>query len=198
MRKYESIIVEAELMSLPPEAVRAKLIEYAGKAERSDLDPELDENAEEALRLRRDPLIDLSLAQFARYSAVVKPIFHSNSPGSALRLAALSNKNMRNGFVVRFPDELFDTVEDLVELLVSGNDEELSALFENPTIHDRFLRSVLERSGELARVPDDRLVSIVLTLTKNSRMRTERDDSYMDGLDEYDYDSVFHAAWAKR
>ncbi len=196
MRSYESIIAEAELMALPPETVRARLIEYASQAKGYDPKYPLDEEAEEALRLRRDPLIDLSLAQYGRYLDSVKPIFHSNPPGSAVRLATLANRNFSNGFLSHFPSGLFEDLEGQIQRLVNAEEIEIDALFSNPTLEDRFLRSVLEQEGEFAKVPDERFRYIVSVLAYNTRMSTVRQSDYMDGQAEHDYDSVFGAAWA--
>lgn len=195
MRSYESIIVEAELLALPPETVRVRLIEYASQAKGYDPKYPLDEEAEEALRLRLDPLIDLSLAQYGRYLNSIKPIFHCNPPGSAVRLATLANRNFNNGFLSHFPSGLFEDFEDQIQWFVNAEKVELEALFSNPTLDDRFLRSVLEQEEEFAKVPEDRFRYIVSILAYNSRMSTERQLDYMDGQDEYNYDSVFDAAW---
>ena len=195
MRKYESIILEAELMALPPETVRTRLIEFASKATRYERDYMLDNEIEEALRLRRDPLIDLSLAQYGRFIEVVKPIFHSSPPGAALRLATLANQNFSNAFLCYFPRELFDDEEDMVEWLANGEENELCALFQNPRLHDRFLSSLLSRESDFARVGDARLAYIVDLLTNNPRMSAERDSGFMDGLSDFEYNLVFDAGW---
>jgi hypothetical protein len=195
MRRYESIIFEGELMALPAESVRARLIEVASKAIRYDSNEILDSETEESLRLRRDPLIDLSLAQYGRYVEAVKPIFHNSPPGSALRLATLANQNFSNAFLSNFPSDLFEELEDQIQWLIHGEESELTALFQNPTISDRFLRSILEQDNEFARVPDARFNMIVSILAYNPRMSTKRESIYLDGQEDYDHNSVFNAAW---
>lgn len=196
MRKYESIILEAELLALPPESVRARLMDLASGALRYDTSYLIDEELEEALRLRRDPLVDLTLAQYGRHMDSVRPIFQNALPGSALRLATLSNRNFTNALFSYFPSGLFAELEDKIQWLISAEEVELAALFSNPTLSDRFLRSILEQENEFSRVPDDRFRYIVSILAYNKRMSTPRESIYMDGQDEHDYDSVFQAAWA--
>jgi hypothetical protein len=83
----------------------------------------------------------------------------------------------------------------MAEWLVSAFDDELLALFENPTLSDFFLRDLLERSKGWDSIDDDRLCRFVSILHMNPRMWTPRDDDYMDGYAEYSYGSVFNAAW---
>ncbi len=156
----------------------------------------IDEEVEETLRLRRDPLVDLTLAQFGRHIDSVRPIFKNAVPGSALRLATLSNRNFSKATFSHFPSDLFEELEEEIQWLIDGEEVELAALFGNPTLSNRFLRAILEQNAEFARVPDDRFRYIVSILAYNTRLSTPRESIYMDGQDEYDYDSVFHAAWA--
>jgi len=84
----------------------------------------------------------------------------------------------------------------MAEWLLSAPDEELYALFENPTLNDSFLRELLERSQGHESITNDRLSLFVFILHKNPRMRTPWDsDRFDDGYDEYNYNSVFNAAW---
>ena len=67
--------------------------------------------------------------------------------------------------------------------------------FGNDTLGDFFLKDLLERGRGWEAIPDDTLCRMVSVLGRNPRMRTARDDDYMDGWDEYSYGSVFNAAW---
>jgi hypothetical protein len=83
----------------------------------------------------------------------------------------------------------------VAEWLLTATDDDLCALFENPTLSDSFLVDLLKRGKGWGAITDERLCRIVSILHRNPRMRTPRDDDYMDGYAEYSYGSVFNAAW---
>lgn len=83
----------------------------------------------------------------------------------------------------------------MAQWLASANDDELVALFENPTLSDSFLCDLLERRKGWESIDEDRLCKFVSVMHRNPRMRTPRDDDYMDGWAEHSYRSVFNAAW---
>jgi hypothetical protein len=196
MRGYKTLIQEAELMAMPPEVVAEFLRQRAGQSKDEARNDPVDEDVEKALRARSDPLIDLSLARHGRQMAVVSELFQSSAPGSPTRLACLANRSLGHEIFQSFPTGLFggDT-EPVVAWLQSASDDELSALFENPTLTDSFIRDLLERSHGWESIESDRLCQFVSVLHGNPRMRTPRDNDHMDGYAEYNYGSVFDAAW---
>lgn len=195
MRSYKTVILEAELLASPPEAVAAFLkdrSEYDKNERRQD---EVDKDLEAALLARNDPLINLALARFGYYPSAVRPLFEGAAPSSALRLAALSNPILDRVFFSDFPLPLFDGKEKAAEWLASAPDDELGALFRNPQLGDSFLRDMLERKSPWDSLPEERLAMIVALLSGNERMARPYDDSYMDGYAEYSHNAVFDAAW---
>lgn len=196
MRGYKTLIQEAELMAMPPEVVAAFLRQRAGQSKDEARNDPVDEDVEKALRARSDPLIDLSLARHGRHMAVVSELFQSSAPGSPTRLACLANRSLGHEIFQSFPTGLFGGApEPVAAWLQSASDDELSALFENPTLADSFIRDLLERGRGWESIESDRLCRFVSVLHGNPRMRTPRDDDYMDGYAEYSYGSVFDAAW---
>ena len=196
MRGYKTLIQEAELMAMTPDAVADFLKERSGKTKDEARDYLVDEVAEQALRGRTDPLIDLSLARYGHHMEVVSELFQSAGANSPMRLACLVNRSLGNNTFPSFPLGLTGSEPGLfAEWLVTASDDELSALFENPTLEDSFIRDLLERRRGWESIADDKLCRIVLLLYRNPRMRTPRDDDYMDGWDEYSYNAVFDAAW---
>lgn len=196
MRGYKTLIQQAELMAMSPEAVAEFLKRRAGQSKDEARDDPVDEEAEKALRRRADPLIDLALARYGRHMEVVSELFQSASSGTPVRLACLSNTALGHEIFRPFPVGLLgrDT-GPMAEWLTTASDDELSALFENPMLSDSFLRDLLERAKGWECIDDDRLCRFVSVLHRNPRMRTPRDDDYMDGWAEYSYGSVFNAAW---
>lgn len=196
MRGYKTLIQEAELMAMSPEAVADFIKRRAGQSNDEARDDPMDEEAEKALLGRKEPLIDLALARYGRHVEVVSGLFQAAAPGSPVCLACLSNSALGDEIFLSFPVGLFGREPGpMAEWLVSASDDELVALFENPTLSDSFLRDLLERGKGWESIEDDRLYRFVSILPRNPRMRTPRDDDYMDGWAEYSYGSVFNAAW---
>lgn len=195
MRGYKTLIHEAELMAMPPDAV-AEFLKHRAKQSRDQArDDPVDMEAEQALLGRNEPLIALSLARHGRHMEVVAGLFGISEPSSPLRLACLANTSLGQEFFPSFPTGLLGQDAAMAEWLMAASEDELSALFENPTLSDSFLRDVLERGKGWEAIGDDRLRSIVAVLHRNPRMRTPREDDYMDGWAEYSYGAVFNAAW---
>jgi hypothetical protein len=168
MRGYKSIIQEAELLAMSPEAV-AEFLKKRAKQSVDELDQDpVDEEVEVALRGRSNPLIDLALARYSRCIDTLRTIFQSSQPCGALRLAVLSN-GTRWSAITHFPVELFrertrDAREQTAAWLAEAPKEELCALFENPWIDDDFLSDLLERSKPWEALSNESLMFIVAIL----------------------------------
>jgi len=202
MRKYERIIQEAELLVMSPDSV-AEFLKKRAKQEIYTFDDAdlVDEEAEMSLRGRANPLIDLALARYARFSKTLRTIFQNSQPDSALRLAVLSNSaKLQLEFEVglkisSFPENLFSDHEQFMHWLTDdASFEELLALFKNPMINDLFLRDLLERKKPWDILSEERLAMIVLGLGSNERMWTPY-DGRGDGFALAQYDAVFNSAW---
>jgi hypothetical protein len=198
MRGYKSIIQEAELLAMSPEAV-AEFLKKRAKQSVDELDQDpVDEEVEVALRGRSNPLIDLALARYSRCIDTLRTIFQSSQPCGALRLAVLSN-GTRWSAITHFPVELFrertrDAREQTAAWLAEAPKEELCALFENPWIDDDFLSDLLERSKPWEALSNESLMFIVAILGHNERMWTPRED-FVDGSESASYHAVFNSAW---
>lgn len=193
MRGYRSIIQEAELLAMPPNSVAEFLKKRSKQSEEDHADP-VDEETEGALRGRSDPLIDLALARYARFIETLRPIFQNSQPGSALRLAVLTNSTRWPAYT-HFPAELFSKREQAALWLADASREELQALFENPQIDDQFLQDLFERAKPWDTLSDERLATIVTILGRNERMWTPYDGEVMDGFADTRYHAVFNSAW---
>lgn len=193
MRGYKTIIQEAELMAMPPDSVAAFLKRRAEDSEEYYADP-VDEETEGALRGRSDPLIDLALAKYARFIETLRAIFQDAQPGSALRLAVLTNST-RWPAHTHFPEELFSRREQAALWLADASRQELQALFENPVIDDQFLQDLLERAKPWDTLSEERFLTIVTILGGNERMWTPYSKELMDGYADMLYHAVFNSAW---
>ena len=182
---------------MSPEAVTEFLQRRAGQSKAEAQDDPIDEETEQALLSRGNPLVDLGLARYGRHMSTVVGLFQATEPGKAIRLACLCNTSVTLQFAIwhKFPVALFISQLEMAQWLGQANSDELQALFENPTLNDSFLRDLLERGKGWETVSDETLCSIIFILTRNERMRTPRQDDYMDGYAEYSYGAVFNAAW---
>jgi len=198
MRGYKTVIQEAELLAMAPEAAAEYLKKRAKQPEDELYHDPVDEEAEITLLGRSNTLINLALAQNARFMETLRRIFRTSPPCSAIRLAVLSNGTRWPAYT-HFPVELFserrqEAREQAAAWLAGAAMEELQALFENPRIDDDFLSDLLERSKPWDTLTDERLVTIVAILGRNERMWTLRDD-FADGFADTRYHAVFNSAW---
>jgi hypothetical protein len=199
MRSYTLLINEAELMARSPEGVYDWFKDYGTRI--GFFTEEIDDDTEKALRSRNEPLIDLAIARFTKSGNGAEILFTrarhaepTDAHARAVRLAALSNQVIGGSFD-RIPGALFSEGEEGVVAWLSGAElPELSALFQNPRIDKCFLREFLEQSAPWQALDEDRLVHAMYSLVRNPRMRAEYDGD-MDGLSEYNHNSVFHVAW---
>lgn len=195
MRGYDTLIQEAELMSMSPDGVATVLKERADKP-KSLFREVIDSETEAALHGRNEPLIDLYLARYALHIETLTELFWRASPGSPIRLACLANRAIGDTPLLFFPVSLFGNVERMFEWLNQATESELSALFENPCLNDNFFSNILRRKHGWERLTDEKLRQIISILSHNSRMQTPRDDEWLDGLADYHYSEVFAAAWS--
>ena len=187
MRRYETVIAEAELMASSPEVVAEFLKQRAAGAEQTyDSWDRFGQEFEAALRSKADPLIDLALARYAKYIATVLPMFQSGQIGGATRLAILSNALLANKTlpsVNGIPVALFDNSRQIADWLANAPRDELDALFQNPMVDGLFLAAVLKRADPWSDIKDAQFLQIVAALIGNEGLRIDR------------YDGVHNAAW---
>lgn len=199
MRSYTLLINEAELMARSPEGVYEWFKDYAGRV--GFFSEEIDDETEKALRSRNDPLIDLAMAKFTNSGSCAEILFTkarhaepTNAQAMAVRLSALSNQTIGSSFA-RVPNALFaDDADEVVAWLSRAALPELSALFQNPSIDKYFLREFLEQAAPWQALDEQRLAHAMYSLIRNPRMHAEYEGD-MDGLAEYNHNSIFHAAW---
>jgi hypothetical protein len=192
LKSYKSIIEQAVLQAQSSEVVFRFLQENS--ASNHDLADSnmLLEDAELALFARRDPLINLGLAQFGRWHSTLKLLFQESSPLNAIKLSVLSNRQAGGAF---FPVCLFENKTQMVEWLVNASDIELTALFENPKLDDLFITGFLKLAEPWSAIPDKRISFIVGLFQNNERFRQAYDDAYFDGSAAASYSAVFDAGW---
>jgi hypothetical protein len=191
-------VLEAQLAASSPDRVFAWLEARAGRAEDSHADA--DPHVEQALLARQDPLINLGLAQYGIEDETVKALFNSTDAAHrpALRLAVLSNQALATHQAYhtgKLIEALIGYHANVGEWLPGLSNEELWALFTNPTLEDNFLIDFLEQKTGWHEFDERRQIFVLRALAKNPRMTAHYDSVIMDGYAEYKHGAVFSAAW---
>jgi hypothetical protein len=191
-------VLEAQLAASTAERVFEWLQARAGrpKDSPSDTDPQV----EKSLLARNDPLINLGLAQYGIEDDTVKALFNSTDPAyrPALRLAVLSNQALVTHQAYgsgNLTEALIGHRRNAGEWLPELSNEELRALFRNPTLEDNFLIDFLEQKTGWHELDERRQMFVLRALAKNPRMTAHYDNLMMDGYAEYQHGAVFSAAW---
>lgn len=187
MQDFEYVsILTARLSQLPPEAA-VKALRERNQKRREELGfsasfeyPEV----EEALLARREPLIDLGLAQYGVNNRVLRELYRRSLLGTGdsaldlgIRVAALANQLA--------PERFFETnpvVDDdeLRRLAAEGTEEEMKALLANPMTR-KYVAKLYERGPPFDAIDDDRFQTLVRASIRNPRLAF--DDRDMAGPD---------------
>lgn len=200
MRDFDVLITEAELLASSPERVHHWLESRSMKSGNTKISS--DEEMEHALLARNEPLINLGLARFSKYSEIVKILFARRDSGDsinghldAVRLAVLSNESVyETSFISAVPDAMFfDGAEGALKWLATANESEVYALFRNSKLDDLFLRNFFEGKDAWLALDEPRRMTAILAISKNKRMHTTYAGD-LDGFAQYTYNSVFTAA----
>ena len=167
MRSYKAVIQQAEFLLSPAEKVAEFLKSRASNPNTDRYNDPLDAEFESALRDRGDALISLALARFGLHKEALRPMFLAAEPGSAIRLAILSNTVVGKSWFMAFPFSFVGDAEAVVAWLPNADPSELNAMFENPCLDKSFIRDLLERKPPYDAVPDDELCTYVASLARN-------------------------------
>lgn len=207
MRGYKTLIQEAELLAMEPAAVAEFLRERSEKQD-SIWNDSVDEDTEKALWARKSPLIDLALARYGRHLRTAITLFKRVPVEPGIRLAVLSNRGITPHGITPFPYGLWippaseknegEAVEGetFIQWAESAPAEEHTALFENPSLSDEFLKDFLERKNLFSALSDEQFAPLVGILHRNDRLRIDPKPNFWDGYTDYLYHGVFNAAWS--
>jgi hypothetical protein len=222
MRELNAVLLEAQLVNSSPEYVYEWLRSHAEGQKAVD---DLDEEAEKALLMRQQPLVDLGLARYGGSQEVLRRLFrestassssdaessfHSerglwihgkSSATSAARLAVLTNQIVNRAHFVAWGGS-----RDTLPVFLFNNDEELQAFLANATNLE--LAALLRNPN----IDDDFLASLFdhakwFANLEESRWRlliaactrnprlSAKEQTTEDGSGDYFFNHVFAAAW---
>ena len=194
------LIKEAELSSGSADFVYRFYFEQS-KVNKDHQSEDIDEYTEKRLLEKNDAFIDLTLAQYCLYPETLGSLFRKSKTDKnlSLTLACISNTTVarRKYAWTKQPEALFKggTKEAMGVWFKLIKNEELDALFRNPTLEDDFLVDVLEGKKYWADLNDEQRRIILIALCNNPRVATPYDDTVMDGYAEYSHGRVPAAIW---
>ncbi|MCJ7503011.1 MAG: hypothetical protein MUP80_08125, partial [Acidobacteriia bacterium] len=158
-----------------------------GFSERWEL--ERDRKVLEYLLLRRkNPLIDLGLAQFACTPYVLRTVFARG--GAGVCCAVLANPLLFDSSLLRE-----ESVINLRAIVRRGNRRQLEALALNAHLPDAFYEHLINRTEYFAELSERSYKFMLYHLGDNARLSTPYDDTIIDGVLDCQYHMVFTAAW---
>jgi hypothetical protein len=197
-----TLIKEAELLSAPLEFVHNFYFEQS-KLEENKQSEDVDDYTEQRLLEKNNPFVDLTLAQYCFYPETLATLFaQATASGNIpLSLACISNTSVaRRRFSIHWPPTaLFlrdNSASERVEAwFLKISEQEIEALFKNPTIGDTFLTNFLEGKACWQNLSEQQQMKALESLYYNPRVSTVYDKRVMDGWAEYKHQSVANAIW---
>lgn len=137
---------------------------------------------------RKNPLIDLGLAQFACTPHVLRTVFARSGAGA--RCAVLANP-----FLFGFSLLGEGSTINLREIVSRGNRRELEALALNAHLPDDFYEHLISRTEYFSDLDDRNYKFMLYRLGDNARLSAPYDETFLDGYSDYKYHKIFTAAW---
>jgi hypothetical protein len=193
--EQERLTQEARLSVASAEEVVRELKRVAQKS-RGEL---LGREAIEALLVERnDRLINLGLACYGTSDEVFKALYKHGleKPADAgderyrrgLRIGCLSNRTVAY-WSFDFPRRLIGP-EEIQRIVAAGDDAEAEALICNPSVSDRLLEELYERTGPFATLAKERWGELIYLSRKNERLVRKEDSDDMPDMGHY---GIHHA-----
>ena len=192
-----SMAEEAILLASDNAAVADYLLRR-GETESGHFWDSISEETEAALLLRGDRLIDLRLAEYCLHPATAHTLFHRDPTDWPMRSLILSNRKISQGLILQsFPECVFGSEAILKTYLASISPDDVSVLFANPTIDDRFLENVLRLGDYWQAMPERARLVALSSLARNPKLQIPVDmaDYHADGWGWHMAGQPFSAAW---
>lgn len=197
VRSFNSVVDEARLVASPAETVAKYLEDRGAQVEKQPFSDTADEQFEQALLERHDPLIDLALARWCCHLPTGRALLAANAGDSthalAIRLSLLSNVTAGASFMSNGPTAFFGNSP--MDWLPSATDEELTVFFKNPSLNNEFFEAFFNGGPSWTCLSEPQRLTALRAVTGNPRMSTPYDQAFADGYAEYLHNKVFEAAW---
>lgn len=197
VRSFNSVVDEARLVVSPAETVVRYLEDRGAQVAKQPFSDTADEQFEQALLDRHDPLIDLALARWCCHLPTGRALHAAHRGDSthalAVRLSLLSNVTAGASFMSNGPTAFFG--DSPMDWFPSATDEELTAFFKNPSLNNQFFEAFFNGGPAWTCLSEPQRLTALRALTGNPRMSTPYDQSFADGYAEFSHNKVFEAAW---
>ncbi len=137
---------------------------------------------------RNNPIINLGLALFGLYSEVSLKLYSKDD--NTLKRAVLSGRSVGG-----FGYGKWWLKGILTELIKEPDTDLVKSLLANKYLPDFILCDLFECKPPFDSICEEDWMTLCLHTSKNDRLSTPYDNSWMDGYDEYKYERVFSTAW---
>jgi hypothetical protein len=190
--EQERLTLGARLLASSPEAVFEELKKLSVQARAKHFN---DDKYEVNLVSRNERLINLGLAAFGTNQEVLKALYkhglepaHDSSDASykeGLRIGCLSNNTVVEAHLIfNFPDDIVGR-EETRRVLTEVDDNEITALLQNPKVSEELLEALYSRKDVFAELPEQQWLRLIYISASNARLVTEYDYSDMPDSDYY-------------
>ncbi len=168
-------LLEARLLISRPEDVFNELQKHGSQAESYWSLDALDQQLERSLLARNEPLIDLALARYATDGEIVGQLYEkactiadtsNRAYAKGLRVACLSNHLVSVSDLASFPRDIIGA-EATWKVLSDADDDEASALLQNPRIDSNLLKTLYTREEAFASLPEYRWGRLIAVSRSN-------------------------------
>lgn len=197
VRSFNSVVDEARLVVSPAETVVRYLEDRGAQVAKQPFSDTADEQFEQSLLDRHDPLIDLALARWCCHIPTGRTLLAANrgdcTHALAIRLSLLSNVTAGASFMSNGPTAFFG--DSPMGWFPTATDEELTAFFKNPSLNNEFFEAFFNGEAAWACLSEPQRLTAVRAVTGNPRMSTPYDQSFADGYAEFSHNKMFEAAW---
>lgn len=184
-------ITLAKLKFAPPDSVYAALRDYSDHVG-GPFFFSADEELENTLLARNDPLINLGLARYAANETVLGALYRRGLEGTGdpdydkgLRLGCLSNRALSR--LLTGTKSLFATATgsgELRRIAHEGDDDEIAVLMRNP-VAGPVLEAVYGQKPPFDSLDSNRLCMIVAASVTNPRINIDESDEHGPDLEAY-------------
>lgn len=189
MSEYQQIIREAQILASSP----CEIVKYIEGRSRDNLE-DSGEDFETRLLCLKDRRIDLALAQHCVWAETAKTLFFRDTEDLVLKLSVLTNEKIGKyeGLDETIPYAIFpEKSQQLDGYIKIVSENELHALFSNPTIDRNFVRDFFMGKSAWHSMDEEHRVLSVRYLSRNSCFTAAyQPKEWRDG----DFDDVRHGA----
>lgn len=133
------------------------------------------------------PNLVIAIAEYGTYTPILRRLYYSDR--KSLKLAVLANANVGPGTSIFSRDRYVFNNDDVLNLITNrGTDIDcFSAYFANPHIPRQTVADIIEKQEPYGSLSSHDLLIIIAALSSNPLLGHKRDETFLDGYDEYSF-----------